>query len=141
MSVAHARRGDGQGRTCRGTRRLAWLLAAALAPQAQATPPSPVADAEIRALIARLGESSCRFQRNGRWYDASAAQAHLQRKYAWALRREREGDADAFIEQAASRSSATGRAYRVSCPGQPETAADEWFRARQRELRAGAPAR
>ncbi|MBO9717083.1 MAG: DUF5329 family protein [Pseudoxanthomonas sp.] len=103
--------------------------------------PATVADAEIRALIAQLGQSSCRFQRNGRWYDAVAAQAHLQRKYDWAQRRGMEGDAEAFIERAASRSSFSGRAYRVACPGQAEVDAGDWFRKRLAALRAAAPAR
>ena len=121
---------------------LAWLLVAALAPQVHAqAPASTAADMEIRALIGQLGESSCRFQRNGRWYEAAAAQAHLQRKYDWARRRRMEGDAEAFIEQAASRSSFSGRAYRVSCPGQPEVDAGDWFRKRLEALRGAAPAR
>jgi len=86
------------------------------------------ADAQIRGLIAALGESGCRFQRNGRWYAADAARAHLQRKYDIARRRGMTGDAEAFIEQAASRSSVTGRAYRVACPGQPEQDAGDWLR-------------
>ncbi|UWX04797.1 DUF5329 domain-containing protein [Pseudoxanthomonas sp. NC8] len=116
------------------------LLVAALAPQAHARPPA-AADAEIGALIAQLGQSGCRFQRNGRWHDAAAAQAHLQRKYEWAREHEMAGDAEAFIEQAASRSSFSGRAYRVACPGRPEVDAGAWFRERLHVLRAAAPAR
>jgi hypothetical protein len=127
-------------RARRNRRFRAWALVAALAPQAHAQAPV-AADAEIRALIAQLGESSCRFQRNGRWYDAAAAQAHLQRKYDWARRRGMEGDAEAFIERAASRSSFSGRAYRVACPGQPEADAGDWFRVRLDALRAAAQAR
>ena len=47
------------------------------------------------------------------------------------------GDAEAFIDQAASRSSFSGRAYRVACPGQPEVDAGTWFRARLASLRTG----
>ena len=36
---------------------------------------------EVEALIAALGDSGCRFQRNGRWHDARTAQVHLRRKY------------------------------------------------------------
>ena len=125
----------------RYSRHLAWLLITALAPQVHAQTPAASEDAEIRALIGQLGESSCRFQRNGRWYDAAAAQAHLQRKYDWARGRGMEGDAEAFIEQAASRSSFSGRAYRVACPGQPEVEAGDWFRKRLDAMRAAAPAR
>ncbi|WP_024869545.1 DUF5329 domain-containing protein [Pseudoxanthomonas suwonensis] len=104
---------------------------------AQAGEGAPAAaSAEIQSLIARLGESGCRFQRNGRWHDAAEAQAHLQRKYDWARGRGMSGDAEAFIERAASRSSLTGRPYRVACAGQPETDSVEWFRAQLRDLRA-----
>ena len=41
-----------------------------------------------------------------------------------------------FIERAASRSSTSGRAYRVRCPGQPETSSAEWFDARLKRLRS-----
>ncbi|AKC85568.1 hypothetical protein WQ53_01090 [Pseudoxanthomonas suwonensis] len=99
---------------------------------------SAQADAEIRALIAGLADSGCRFQRNGRWHDADDAGAHLQRKYDWARRRQLSGDAETFIERAASRSSLTGRAYRVACPGRAEADAGEWFRARLAALRASA---
>ncbi|KAF1693213.1 DUF5329 family protein [Pseudoxanthomonas daejeonensis] len=98
-------------------------------------------DSEIRALIARLGDSSCRFQRNGRWYDAAAAQAHLQRKYDWARKRGMSGDAESFIAQAATRSSFSGRAYRVDCPGQAQAEAAPWFTAQLAELRTSAPPR
>ena len=122
-----------------------WLLAGCLAASAPVTAHAPDvhadADAEIRALIAGLGQSGCRFQRNGRWHDAAEAQAHLQRKYEWARRKELSGDAEAFIERAASRSSFTGRAYRVSCPGQPEVAAGDWFRAPLASLRNDAAPR
>ena len=102
--------------------------------------PAPLADhaVTIRALIAQLGQSQCRFQRNGRWHDAATAQAHLQRKYDVARRRGLSGSAEDFIARAASRSSLSGRAYRVACPGQREDDAGDWFRARLADLRAAA---
>lgn len=122
---------------------LPWLLVACLPLLAQAQTQMQArpadADAQIRALIAALGQSGCRFQRNGSWYDAAQAQAHLQRKYDYARRKNLAGDAQAFIDQAASRSSFSGRPYRVACPGQPEVDARDWFRARLASLR-GRPA-
>lgn len=117
------------------------VLLVLAAPAALARPPAPDADAEIRALIAHLGDSDCRFQRNGRWYDAGDARAHLQRKYDWARKRGLSADAEAFIDQAASRSSVTGRAYRVACPGQAEREASAWFHALLDRLRSTAAPR
>ncbi|WP_232207608.1 DUF5329 domain-containing protein [Pseudoxanthomonas sp. J35] len=113
----------------------ALLLLALLAPASAGGQGTDVAAAEIQALIARIGDSACRFQRNGRWHEADEAQSHLQRKYDWARRRGMSGDAEAFIGRAASRSSLTGRPYKVACAGQPERDAGDWFRAQLRELR------
>ena len=99
--------------------------------------PSAATQREISGLMQALESSGCRFQRNGRWYEADQAQAHLQRKYDYARRKHMAGDAEAFIDQAASRSSFSGRAYRVACPGQPEVDAGTWFRARLASLRTG----
>jgi len=108
------------------------LLAIACAvPAAAAADPK----VEIDALIEALATSGCEFQRNGTWHGAARARAHLQRKYDWLRKRDLAGTPELFIERAASRSSASGRAYRVRCPGQPETSSAEWFGARLRRLR------
>lgn len=107
------------------------LLAIALAMPAAAAEP----EAEIDALIEALAGSGCEFQRNGTWHGAARAKAHLQRKYDWLRKRGLAGTPELFIERAATRSSASGRAYRVRCPGQPETSSAEWFGARLRRLR------
>jgi hypothetical protein len=111
-------------------RRLAWLLAGLALPiagVAAAATPAVQADHEIQALIDALPASDCRFQRNGRWYDGAAAADHLRRKYAWLRQRGMVDDSAGFIALAASRSSVSGRPYRVACPGQPERDAADWF--------------
>lgn len=101
--------------------------------------PSPEARAEIAGLIAALGESKCRFQRNGRWHDAAEARAHLQRKYDYLAKKDDVDSAEQFIERAASSSSVSGRAYRVDCGGR-EQAASAWFSSQLHRLRgANAP--
>lgn len=112
---------------------LALVMAAA-----EAAPP-PEARAEIAALIEALAGSGCRFQRNGSWYDGERARTHLQRKYEYLLRKDLVDTAEQFIERAASASSLSGRAYRVSCQGR-EQEAGPWFRARLQQLRARAAA-
>ena len=106
-------------------------LAVALALPAMAAGP----EAEIDALIGALAGSNCEFRRNGTWHGAARAQAHLQRKYDWLRKRGLAGTPELFIERAATRSSASGQAYRVRCPGQPETSSAEWFGDRLRRLR------
>ena len=94
-----------------------------------------VAAREIGALIADLGNSGCQFWRNGSWHDGAEARDHLQRKYDWARKRHLAGSAEEFIERAASRSSLSGKPYRVRCPGQPEVDSERWFREVLRRIR------
>ena len=94
---------------------------------ASAAPP-PAAQREIAQLFDALSHSGCRFNRNGSWYDASAAREHLQRKYDYLLRRDAVTSAEGFIELAASKSSMSGRAYLVQCPGTAAVDSGAWFR-------------
>lgn len=97
--------------------------------------PSETARREIASLIGALDSSTCRFQRNGSWYDGAKARAHLQRKYDYLLKKNQVDTAEQFIERAASRSSMSGQPYRIACPGQPEQNAASWFGARLQALR------
>lgn len=110
----------------------ALLALSAFAADAQA----PAAQTEISKLIAALGESDCRFERNGKWYGAAEARQHLQRKYDWLNKRGLAATPELFIERAASASSMSGRAYHVRCPGQAGQASADWFRQRLQRLRA-----
>ena len=102
--------------------------------------PSPTAKKEIGQLMDALSRSGCQFQRNGSWYEAAEARAHLQRKYDYLLKKDRVDTAEQFIQRAASESSMSGRAYRVKCQGK-EQDASAWFGAQLQKLRqATAPA-
>ncbi|MDR2870955.1 MAG: DUF5329 domain-containing protein [Xanthomonadaceae bacterium] len=91
---------------------------------------------EIPRLLQTLGDSDCRFQRNEKWYDATVARAHLQRKYHWMLQRDLVRSTEQFIEQAASRSSRSGQVYRVDCPGQTQMDSATWFDTQLRHIRS-----
>lgn len=118
-------------KTCGGL--LLLLSVATPAPAA----PGTEARREIGGLMQALDGSQCRFQRNGRWHGEAEARAHLQRKYDYLLKKDLVDSAEQFIERAASRSSISGKAYRIACPGQPEQDAARWFGARLAELRQG----
>jgi hypothetical protein len=94
---------------------------------------------EIEQLIAGLGASGCEFQRNGSWYAAKKAEAHLRRKYEWLRERNLAATAEQFIERAATKSSMSGRAYQVRCAGQSAVPSAEWLRARLVEVRKREP--
>lgn len=114
--------------------------ALSLLANAAAAAPTAKAQHEIDALIAGLGSSGCEFERNGSWHDAKAARAHLQKKYDYLRKRDMADTAELFIERAASKSSMSGKAYRVRCPGKAAEPSERWFRQRLQTLRA-APTR
>ena len=101
--------------------------------------PAPQAQREINALITGLGASGCQFERNGSWYDAKKAQAHLQQKYDYLRKRDMADTAELFIERAASESSMSGKPYHVRCAGRATEPSAAWFKRRLQALRA-APA-
>jgi hypothetical protein len=118
-------------------RSLLALLCLLLALPAVSAPAAPVR--EIEQLIASLGSSGCDFQRNGSWYPAKKAEEHLRRKYEWLRERNLAATAEQFIERAGTKSSMSGRAYQVRCPGQPVVVSAQWLRARLQEMRNHAP--
>lgn len=114
-------------------------IALALAPGLAHAAPSTDARREITQLIGSLDGSQCQFQRNGSWYGPAEARSHLQRKYDYLLKKDMVDTAEQFIERAASRSSMSGKAYRIRCPGQPEQTSAAWFGARLQALRQRTP--
>lgn len=119
---------------------MALCLAMLIVAAAQAAPPARAAR-EIEQLITALATSDCEFQRNGRWYDAAKAQAHLRKKYAWLRKRNLVASAEQFIERAGSESSFSGRIYQVRCPGRPPVTSAAWLRVRLMQLRRTTPSR
>jgi hypothetical protein len=93
--------------------------------------------AEIDHLLRYIEQSTCRFYRNGSWHGMSEARDHVAMKYEQARRRGGAGTAEAFIENAASRSSVSGSDYKVECPGAPATTSREWLTAELARFRAG----
>ncbi len=92
-------------------------------------------DTEIDYLVRAVAESSCTFIRNGKEHDAKAASEHLQMKRQ---RGKRHYDTtELFIERIASRSSWTGKDYHIHCPDGETQTANEWFKSRLAEYRAG----
>jgi hypothetical protein len=89
-------------------------------------------DAEIDYLLANVASSSCTFIRNGKEHNASDARDHLQMKRR---RGKRYFDStEEFIERLASKSSWTGKPYRIRC-GDEEINAGDWFTALLAERR------
>jgi hypothetical protein len=102
-------------------------LVVTLGSVAHAAPAATAAD-EITHLFGYLERSGCEFERNGRWYDAAAAKAHLQSKYQLASAGSQIVTAEEFIERVASKSSMSGLAYEVRCNGSEPRHLDGWLK-------------
>lgn len=112
---------------------LAAILACASAGALAGPTPAPVR-AEIDALLGRITTSNCQFERNRSWHTAADARAHLLRKLAYIEKRsETITRTEQFIEYAASKSSFTGRPYRVRCGDDEPVDSRAWL---TRELQA-----
>ena len=94
------------------------------------------AEVEIEYLVSTIGASDCTFIRNGKRHDADDAEAHLRMKYRRGKRYA--PTAELFIERLASKSSMTGRLYKIDCPGSEAVPSGDWLTARLQEYRAQA---
>lgn len=112
------------------------VLAGAPPLDASAAPAPPVTAEmrEIDALIARVERAQgVVFVRNGRDYSAAEAAAHLRRKFKAARGRVR--TPEQFIEHLGTRSSITGRAYRVRLAEGRELDSALWLTQLLRQIR------
>jgi hypothetical protein len=114
---------------------IVWIAAAHAAP-------TPAANAEIEYLLSAVASSDCRFYRNGSWYDAKSAAAHLRGKYESLAAKGLIAGTDDFIDRAATRSSLSGRDYAIKCEGIAEMSSRQWLTnllVAYRATRAAAP--
>ena len=102
-----------------------------------AVAPTTAARTEIEQLLAFVAKSGCQFNRNGTWYPAPEASAHLAKKERYLEERGQIASAEDFIAKAATKSSMTGRPYTVRCGPEPAIASDEWLTAELRRSRQG----
>lgn len=100
---------------------LLWFPAVAAAQSA-------VARAEVTYLLDAIDSSGCEFYRNGTWYDAHQAAAHLSNKYRVLTATGQIETAEDFIVKAASRSSFSGLPYETKCVG-ALSRSDVWLNA------------
>lgn len=113
------------------------LLLAAMGVATAATVENDPMDVEIDYLLTTVAESDCVFIRNGKEYDGEDARKHLQ------MKRERGrkyyDSSEEFIERIASKSSWSGKPYRIRC-GDAEENAGDWFMSLLESYRAGSAA-
>lgn len=83
---------------------------------------------QIEYLLRRIETAGCSFYRNGTWYDGPRAVAHLRTKYDYLAARHLISTAEDFIDKAATKSSVSGKPYKVRCGSDPETESGPWLR-------------
>lgn len=108
------------------------LIPISLAQTAVSAEPIP---AEIDYLLTTMGSSDCTFIRNGKEYDADAAEAHLRMKYKRARRYA--STSEDFIRNLASRSSMSKKPYLISCDGAERVESGTWLMQLLVEYQAG----
>jgi len=105
----------------------------AISASAQAKDLPEPARVEIQQLLSVLENSQCEFYRNGAWHNSAEAKRHIAAKLGYLEKKELVSTTEEFIALAATRSSRSGEAYQVRCPGQsPEPSATWW----QRQLKS-----
>jgi hypothetical protein len=107
---------------------LGLVMTLCILPAAHAAPPA-AAIVEINHLLGLMEQSGCEFFRNGTWYDAQRAQAHLREKFDVLAASNQIKTAEDFIEKAASNSSMSGRPYQIRCAGAAAMTTNQWFSA------------
>lgn len=107
---------------------VALCLALAWAASCFAAQLPPTAADEIDHLLSHLQSSGCQFNRNGDWHDAADAAEHLQKKLNYALDKGAITSAEDFIDQAATQSSMSGKAYQVRCAQAAPQPSGQWLR-------------
>lgn len=111
------------------------MAAAGPASAAPAGEALALAQREAEQLIAALATSGCEFFRNGSWYAADTAAAHLRRKYEYLLDEQRIASVQDFITLAGSGSSQSGEPYRVRCGTAAPVNSAAWLNTRLAALR------
>jgi hypothetical protein len=93
---------------------------------AAAAPAAP--QVEVEYLLNTIARSGCEFNRNGTWFDSQRASAHLRDKYNGLVALRRFVSTLEFIEDAATKSSVTGRPYLIRCAGREPVPTNQWLR-------------
>jgi hypothetical protein len=80
---------------------------------------------EVLHLLDYLRVSDCAMERNGKNYDSEGAYSHVKRKYEYF--RDEIRTSEDFIEYSASKSTMSGKYYRVFCKGESAVLTRDWL--------------
>ncbi len=80
---------------------------------------------EITHLLDFVANTACKYERNGTLYDGIEAQAHIKNKYYYFI--EKISSAEDFIKYSATRSTLSGKKYKIFCEDMPVQYSGEWL--------------
>lgn len=80
---------------------------------------------EVQHLLDYLRGSDCVMERNGGQHSSENAYAHVKKKYDYF--RDDIKTPEEFIDYAATKSTMSGKYYRVICPGAPPVRTRDWL--------------
>jgi hypothetical protein len=87
---------------------------------------------EVEHLLQYIESSGCTFIRNNKEGSSAEARAHIQKKYNYI--KDRIKTTEDFIEHAATKSSMSGRPYKIRCSGK-EILVAEWLNEELQRIR------
>ena len=80
---------------------------------------------EVDYLLNYVKNSSCKINRNGKFYEGIDAVSHIERKYDYF--RDNISTTEEFIEYSASKSTMSGKYYLVKCDSSEVVKTKEWL--------------
>jgi len=95
----------------------------------------PSQKAEVEFLLEYVRNTDCVMDRNGSHHKGEEAVAHIQRKYDYF--RDRIKSTEDFIEYSATKSTMSGKYYKVLCDGQEPMRAKDWLLGALKNYREG----
>jgi hypothetical protein len=117
------------------TTAIAWgLILGCMLMPASGMAQSHPAQGEVEHLLTFVAASNCDFYRNGTWYTATQAQAHLREKLAIVFPAS-QPTAEEFIDNVATKSAFTGIAYQIRCAADKPMAVNDWLLGELRRYR------
>ena len=80
---------------------------------------------EIAHLLDFVANTACKYERNGTIYDGVEAQIHIKKKYHYFI--DKIKSAEDFIKYSATRSTMSGKKYKILCADTPVQNSEDWL--------------
>lgn len=80
---------------------------------------------EITHLLDFVANTACKYERNGTLYGGIEAQAHIKKKYQYFM--DKIISAEDFIKYSATRSTMSGKKYKILCADIPVQNSADWL--------------